>query len=841
MSKPPPSGQPPPAPQLPGPALPVDAALPALLDALSAAPNAVLEAPPGAGKTTRVPLALRGAPWARGRIVMLQPRRLAARAAAARLAALLGEEVGATVGLRIRGETRAGPRTRIEVVTEGVLTRMLQSDPALDGVSAVIFDEIHERALQAELGLALCLEAQAALRPELRLIAMSATLDAQALAALMGDAARLRAEGTLHPVETRWRDAPVAPGRLTDAVAETTQSALSETAGDALVFLPGAAEIARVAARLSALLPADAELHALHGDLPLARQQAALAPAAPGRRKVVLSSAIAETSLTVEGVRIVIDSGLARRSRFDPCSGMSRLITERASRAEADQRRGRAGRLGPGLCLRLWTKGAEGGMTAFAPPEILTADLAGLALDLALWGAPDGAGLAFLDPPPAPALAEARALLRDLGALDAAGALTATGRAMAAMPLHPRLAAMVAQAPQDERATACALAAILSERDPLRVPGQRAGVDLALRLEALADPRRFASLRGLAVDRAALARAAEALRRLRLATGARGPIRPERAGGLLALGWPDRIAQRRPGPAPRHLLSGGKGAALAAEDALAGAPLLVAADLDGDPREAAIRLAAVLSPDDLEAAAGARIGTRRVVEWSARTARVEAEERRVLGALTLRARPLRDAAPEEVAAALCAGVRALGLEALGWTDAAQALRARILWARAQGADLPDVSDAALRDGLEDWLAPWFGAARSAEDLAALDLLAPLRALLGRDGAALLDRAAPARFAAPSGSSHAVDYAQDPPTVALRAQELYGLDIHPMLGRAPLRLALLSPAGRPIALTLDLPGFWRGGWADARKEMRGRYPRHDWPERPWEASPPRARR
>ncbi len=828
---------------LPGTALPVDAALPDLLDALTtgAPPNAVLEAPPGAGKTTRAPLALLQAGWARaGRIVMLQPRRLAARAAAERLAAAFGERVGETVGLRMRGESRVGPRTRVEIVTEGVLTRMLQTDPALTGVAAVIFDEIHERSLQAELGLALCLEAQGALRPDLRLVAMSATLEAAPLARLMGGAALIRAEGRMHAVETRWRDAPVAPGALAREAVEAALAGLAEIAGDALVFLPGAAEIGRVLATLGERVQSNVDLHVLHGDLPLKRQQAALAPAPAGRRKIVLSSAIAETSLTVEGVRLVVDAGLARRARFDPASGMTRLVTERASRAEAEQRRGRAGRLAPGLCLRLWTRGAEGAMEAHAPPEMLTAELSGLALELALWGSADGAGLAFLDPPPAPALAEARALLHDLGALDARGALTPRGRAMAALPLHPRLSAMLLGAAPEEAATARALAAILSGRDPLRAPQQRPGADLTRRLEALADPRRFAAARGLSVDRAALARAAQTARRLARG-GAAGSIRPELAGALLARAYPDRIAQRRrrgdPGAAPRFLLSSGKGARMAADDPLAGLALMVAADLDGDPREALIRLAAPLDADALEAALGPRIETVRIVEWSPRRRRVEAEERRMMGALVLRARMLPDPDPQAVQAALCAGVRALGLGVLSWSRAARLLRDRVRWAREReaGAALPDWSDAALLETLETWLGPYLGDARDADALAAIDLTPPLRAALGHEGALLLDRLAPARFTSPAGAAHAIDYSDDAATVALRAQELYGIDAHPRAGAEPLRLELLSPAGRPIAATSDLPGFWRGGWIDARKDMRGRYPKHDWPERPWEAA------
>jgi ATP-dependent helicase HrpB len=807
-------------------ALPIDAVLDDLRAALRAGPNAVLEAPPGAGKTTRVPLALLGEPWASGRIVMLEPRRLAARAAALRMAETLGEAPGGTVGFRIRGAAEVSARTRIEVVTEGVLTRMLQADPSLEGVSAVIFDEIHERSLNADLGLALCLEAQGALRPDLRLLAMSATLDAAPMARLMGGAALIRAEGRIFPVETVWRDAPLGPrARLADAAAETVRAVLAEADGDVLVFLPGAAEIRRAAAALGA--PAGVAVHELHGAMPFAKQRAALAPDPQGRRKVVLATNIAETSLTVAGVRIVVDAGRARRARFDPGSGMTRLVTERASRAECDQRRGRAGRTAPGVCFRLWTKGEEGGAPAFAPPEIATADLAPLALELAAWGADDPAALAFLDPPPAAAFAEARALLRDLGALDAGGRITGHGRAMAAAPLHPRLAHMTLAA--DDRATAAALAALLEARDPLRGCGE---ADMALRLEALADPKRFARERGREPDRAALAEAAEIRRRL----GARGRIDPAAAGRLLALAYPDRIGLRRPGDAPRYLLSGGKGAALDPADGLAARRLIVAADTDGDPREARIRLAAPLSRAELEAVAGDRIETAEIICWDRRERAVRARRETRLGALVLAAARLADPDPAATAAAMAEGVRDLGLAALPWTPAAERLRARVLRLRALDATAPDWSEDGLLAGLEAWLAPRLFGMRRAEDLAGLDLLAALSDALDHETRQRLDRLFPEAIETPAGARRPIDYARPTPTVSARAQEFYGLDAHPTAGGRPLLIELLSPAGRPIAATSDLPGFWRGGWADARKDMRGRYPKHDWPERPWEAAP-----
>jgi ATP-dependent helicase HrpB len=806
--------------------LPIDAALPDLLAAFDAAPNAVLQAPPGAGKTTRVPLALLNRQWATGRIMVLEPRRLAARGAAERMAATLGQNVGDTVGFRIRGETRTSATTRIEVVTEGVLTRMLQADPSLDGVSAVIFDEVHERNLNADLGLALCLEAQSALRPDLRLLAMSATLDAEPFARLMGGAAVITAEGTAHPVETKWADAPLGDRRIEDAMAETILRALTEHPGDLLAFLPGAAEIGRTAARLAGRLPADVDLREIYGDLPFDRQRAALAPAPPGRRKAVLSSAIAETSLTVEGVRIVVDAGLARRARFDPGSGMSRLETERASRAEADQRRGRAGRTAPGVCIRLWTRGEEGGMPRFAPPEIMSADLTGIALELAIWGAADPGALPFLDPPPAAAFAEARALLGDLGALDRDGRVTAHGRAMAAIPAHPRLAHMILACDPDDAATARTLAAILSERDPLRLPGARPPVDMGQRLAALNDP-------AARVDRAAVERIRVTARRL---GGDRRP-EPAAAGRLLALAYPDRIAMRRPGGEPRFLLSGGKGAKLDADDALAGAAFLAVADADGDPREARIRLAAPLTRAEIDRIFAERIASAREVGWSRRDRTVIARAVTRLGALALDARPLTDARPAELATALAGGVRDLGLAALPWTTAAAALRDRAIWLRANGADdLADLSDAALLEDLDGWLTPHLAGLRRIDDLARLDLTDLLRQRLGWDGARRVDAEAPSHLETPSGARAPIDYGRAQPTARARPQHLYGLDRHPTAAGRPVLLELVSPADRPIAATADLPRFWRGAWADVRHDMRGRYPRHDWPEEPWTAAP-----
>lgn len=812
-------------------ALPIDPVLPDLAAALAARGLAVLEAPPGAGKTTRVPLCLLDR--VPGRILMLEPRRVAARAAADRLAESLGERPGGRVGYRMRGE--AAPGSRIEVVTEGILTRLLQADPELPGIGCIIFDEFHERSLQADLGLALALEARAALRPDLRLLVMSATLDAAPVAALLGDAPRLTAAGRAFPVETRWLERPRGETRIEAAAAELILEALAETDGGLLAFLPGQAEIARTAARLSPRLAAGIVVQPLHGGLPLAAQRAALAPLGPGARKLVLATAIAETSLTIPDVRVVVDAGLARRARFDPGSGMSRLVTERVTRAEAEQRRGRAGRTAPGWCFRLWTRGEEGVLAAFPPPEIASADLTGLALELALWGSPDGGGLAFLTPPPAPALSEARGLLADLGALDARGQVTAHGRALAAMPLHPRLAHMLATAPSP---IAADLAALLEARDPLRGAAGRAPSDLGLRLLALRDLDRAEAEAPVSVDRGAIAALRAEARRLT-------PRRPaDRApdlspGAVLSLAYPDRIARRREGSAPRFLLTGGKGAQLDPADPLAGAPFLVAADLDGDPREARIRRALPVTEADLRTLHADRLRPERLVEWSRRERAVIARERLMLGAVALEDRPWRTAPPEAVAAALAAGVRDLGLATLPWTDAARRFQSRVAFLRSRGeADLPDLTEAALAEGLEEWLAPHLAGLRRIDDLARIDLGAILAGLLDHGARLRLDRLAPAAITAPTGTRLAIDYAGPQPSVAVRLQEMFGTTTHPSAAGVPLLFELLSPAGRPVQTTADLPGFWRTSYADVRRDLRGRYPRHPWPEDPAAAAPTR---
>ncbi|MDP3959450.1 MAG: ATP-dependent helicase HrpB [Pseudorhodobacter sp.] len=829
---------PPPSDPLPPDALPIDAALPALIAALKARGMAVLQAPPGAGKTTRVPLALRAAGIGQGRIVMLEPRRLATRASAERMAETLGEPVGQTVGYRIRGEARVGPTTRIEVVTEGILTRMIQADASLPGVGALIFDEFHERSLNADLGLALALEVRGALRPDLVLLVMSATLDVAPVAALMGDAPVITAQGRAFAVETRWRPRPLpATARLEVAAAALVLQALDETAaigGGVLVFLPGEGEIRRLEAALKGHLPEACAVSPLFGAMDFAAQRAALAPAPAGQRRIVLATAIAETSLTIPYVRVVVDAGRARRARFDPGSGMSRLVTERVTRAEAEQRRGRAGRVAAGVCYRLWTRGEEGGLAAFAPAEIETADLTGLALELALWGGSgDGlAGLAFLTPPNPGAMTEARALLTGLGALDAAGRITAHGRALAALPLHPRLGHMLLRT--GGGGEAATLAALLAERDPLR----GAPPDLALRMAAIRDPVRFEADHPYAVTRAGVERIRLEARRLARATPPAAPPAAPVAltlAQMAALAYPDRIGLRRAGEAPRWLLAGGKGAVMAPGLPLSGARLIVATDLDGDLREAVVRQAVEIGEAELRAVFGPDIRWREVCTWSRRDGRVLARRQECLGALVLDDRPWPEAPPAALAGAALEGLRLIGLP---WSASARRLAARVQLCRRDGADLPDFSEAGILAAAEAWLLPHLGKVRSEADLRGFDLTEPLKQVLGWDGQHLLDRLTPPWFETPLGRRIAIDYEGEAPGIELRLQELFGVGVHPTVGpkHLPLRLTLLSPGGKPVQVTTDLPGFWTSSYAEVRRDLRGRYPRHPWPEDPSAALP-----
>ncbi|MFD2232211.1 ATP-dependent helicase HrpB [Phaeospirillum tilakii] len=822
---------PPPAP------LPIDSVLPELRAALAAHSGAVLLAPPGAGKTTRVPLALRDAPWlGGGKIVMLEPRRLAARAAARRMAAELGEEPGATVGWRVRFESRVGPATRIEVVTEGILTRMLQDDPSLPGIGLVIFDEFHERSLHADLGLALALEAQQGLREDLRLLVMSATLDGAPVARLMGEVPVIDSPGRAFPVETVHLARPE-PRRFAEAVAQAALQAMEDSDGDGLVFLPGSAEIRRVAARLGER-PGRSGLDVvpLYGDLPAAAQDAAIGPAPPGRRKLVLATAIAETSLTIEGVRVVVDAGLARAPRFDPGSGMTRLVTLPVSRAAADQRRGRAGRVAPGRCVRLWSEAEDRALAPRPPAEIEVADLAPLALDLARWGVADPATLAWLDPPPAAHLAAARTLLIGLGALDRAGRITAHGREMARLPLHPRLAHMLLAARQEGLGgLACDLAALLEERDPLR--GTARDADLRRRLRLLrgeGDP---------AADRGVLARIRQSARDVRRRLGLRGGEQdgsPDEAGRVLAFAYPDRIARRRPGGEPRYLLSDGPGALLDPADPLAGEPWLVVADQDGDRREAKIYLATPITLAEIEQDFAESIEMVEICAWDPREESVAARRQRRLGRLALEDKPLDRPDPAALAQAMAEGVRGLGLECLPWTPALRTLRRRVAFLAGLDpeAGWPDLSDPTLLATLEDWLVPYLPGLTRRAHLARLDLAAALEGLLPYDQRRRLDTLAPTHVTVPSGSRLPIDYDGEVPVLAVRLQEMFGCAETPRIaeGRVPLLLHLLSPARRPVQVTRDLASFWANAYRQVRADLKGQYPKHWWPDDPMQAEP-----
>jgi ATP-dependent helicase HrpB len=795
------------------PDLPVRDCLPALLAALGAGCNAVLVAPPGAGKTTMVPLALLDAGWIGGRrIVMLEPRRLAARAAATRMAMLLGEPVGQTVGYRTRHDSAVSAATRVEVVTEGLLVRRLQSDPGLDGVAIVIFDEVHERALDADLALAFCLDLQRTLRPELRLLAMSATADGARLGPML-EARIIESAGRAHPVATSHASRDIAqPRDLPDAMARAVRDALAAHDGDILAFLPGMGEIRRTE---QALAGCGALVLALHGDLPLAEQDRALTQAAT--RRVVLATSIAETSLTVPGVRIVIDGGWRRTPRLDGATGLTRLETVRISRAAAHQRAGRAGREAPGVAIRLWSAALHRGLPEFDRPEILEAELSGLCLACAAWGEAPGE-LPFADPPPAGAIAAAVALLAELGALDAQGGLTDAGRAMAHLGAHPRLAAMMrSAATPGERALAADLAALLEERDPLR--GRDLPSDIGLRLAALDGAGD--------VDRGIVSRIRRAAAQYRRRLGVGDIARDGDPAWLLAAAFPDRIAQRRGEPGSFRL-SGGGGAKLPLGDPLSRARLLAVASLEMK-LGARIRLAAPLDAGRLPPVLAARVTQAVETGLDPVSGSVLARRRRRLGALVLEDRT-EPADPAETAAALAAAV---AVASLPWSDAARQLQARVALARHIEPDggWPDLSDAAL-DADRQWLADHLHGLSRLAEVAKLDLAAVLRARLDWQQASRLDRELPGHIALPGGRA-AVDYTQPVPIAEARAQAFFGLAETPRLagGRIALRLALLSPAGRPIAITADLSGFWQGAWADARRDMRGRYPRHDWPENP----------
>ena len=836
----------------------LESVLPAVRAALAAdGGSAVLVAPPGTGKTTLVPLALLDEPWAAGgRILVLEPRRLATRAAARRMASLLGEDVGGIVGYRTRDERRVGPRSRIEVVTEGILTRRLQHDPELPGV-AVVFDEVHERNLQTDLGMAFALDAKRTIRPDLRILAMSATIDAGRLAALLsagsGGAAVpvIEAGGRPHPVDVRWF--PKKPNeRLEPAITTVIQTALRREEGDALVFLPGAGEITRVAQQLeTAGLPAaGVDIRPLFGMLGAAEQDAALLPSPPGRRRVVLATDIAETSLTVEGVRIVVDSGLARAPRFDVRTGLTRLQTVSISKASAEQRAGRAGRIAPGVVYRLWSKGEHATRRSHNDPEILQVDLAGFALELAAWGTPDADSLAFLDPPPPRTLADGRELLAALAAVDgeANSRITPLGRRMNDLPLHPRLARMVVvsadSGDKDDGILACALAALLEERDVLRGRPDEVPTDLTLRLALIADPTtRHPSADGRAVG-GARRRARELASRAGVDAdrlGGLGAVPPTDVGRVLSLAYPDRLAVRR-SQAGRFQLRTGTGVWVPKGDPLGEEAFLVVADLDGDRREARIRMAAPIDADDVSRRFGEEVEERTSIGWQRdRDELVERVERR-LGGMVLDEITRKPPAGEEVTALLLERVRANGLRALPWDDGSRSLRARVSFLhRVDGAPWPDWSDDALLASLDEWLAPFLlFADRPRRSRTA-------RSVGGPEGAARSRRAGVARFVAPthvtvpSGRRVRLEYedVDDAPILAVAVQEMFGSTTTPTIGRStPVVLHLLSPAGRPVQITRDLAGFWSGSWSDVRKDMAGRYPKHPWPVDPATATPPR---
>jgi ATP-dependent helicase HrpB len=785
--------------------------------------RAVLVAPPGAGKTTVTPLALLDQPWATGKIIVLEPRRLAARAAAARMASTLGEAVGETVGFRVRLQSRISARTRIEVVTEGVFTRMILDDPALEGVSAALFDEFHERSLDADLGLALACDSQAVLRGDLRLLVMSATLDGARVAAALGDAPVIESLGRQYPVETRYAGRGGAL-RLEDHVARTVLSALAETTGDLLVFLPGQGEILRTRDRIVERLRDPAvDVEPLYGALDPAVQDRAIAPAPAGRRKVVLATSIAESSLTIEGVRVVVDCGLARVPRYDPSRGLTRLETVRVSRASADQRRGRAGRTAPGVCYRLWDEEETRALPAYARPEILETDLSRLALDLAQWGVKDAGDLVFLDAPPASAMREARGLLEQLGALDAQGDLTAHGRAMSALPLSPRLAHMVLKgAERGAAGRAAELAVLLGEQG---LGGS--SPDLSDRLT------RWARDSG---PRAKDARALAA----RWARGLSSGRANLDDGLLVAEAFPERVAKAR-GAAGEYQLANGRGAYLDAGDSLAREPWLAVAELGGGETRDRILSAARLDEAMLLDAFEGRIEVADQIE-SDEAGRIQAHRVRRLGRIVIDRRRIESPDPSLIAAALISQVRDQGLGALPWNEASHRLRARAAFLAASGGDWPDLSDEALSADLDAWLAPLLAGKTRLAQIDGGELHMALRALIPWALQARLDAEAPEAWTAPTGTRATIDYAAGGgPRIEIRVQELFGLGSHPSVagGRVPLTLALLSPARRPIQTTKDLPGFWKGSWADVRKDMRGRYPRHPWPEDP-AAAPPTTR-
>ena len=832
------------------PALPIVEALPALLDALAHHPRVLLVAPPGAGKSTVVPLAVLDSAWlGQKKILMLEPRRLAARAVANRMAQLLDEPVGKTVGYRTRLDTKVGRDTRIEVVTEGILTRMLQDNSELPSIGLVVFDEFHERSLNADLGLALCLESQQMLREDLRLLVMSATLDVQPLARLLGGAPIITANGRSFEVETHYvprrADLPVEL-----QTAQAVRRALEQHDGDVLCFLPGAAEIGRVQRNLDAAgLAAGVRVLPLYGELAGAAQDAALAPSIRGERKVVLATTIAETSLTIEGIRVVIDAGLRRYAEFDPASGMSRLVTAKVSQAAADQRRGRAGRISAGFCYRLWSEGTQASLAPQTAPEMAHADLAPLALELACWGALEAGSLRWLDPPPPAPLAQARDLLRQLDAIDSAARVTPHGRALARVGAHPRLAHMLVKARERGAARLGSdLAAILSERDILRAAFGARDVDLRLRINAIRGDTRSLPA-GISVDARALAQASRAsvTWQRQLAAGIADTVDPHDATGeLLALAYPDRIGRAR-GDGGRYVLSSGRGARFAEPQALSKSEFIVAAELDGAEREARIFLAAPVRLAAIEEMFASRIADTVQIAWDDREQAIRARRERRLGELVLDSTELRNPDPTALQTAALVGLRQLGLGVLPWTAELAQWRARVALMRQfavpSSDPWPDLSDAALLSTLDEWARPWIVGYTRKDHFSRMDLGNALRSRLTYAQHAILDRQAPTHYAVPSGSHIPIDYLDgDVPTLSVRLQEMFGLSLTPSVaaGKLPLLLKLLSPAGRPVQITRDLVSFWARGYHEVKKDLKGRYPKHYWPDDPYTAEPTRRR-
>ena len=813
--------------------LPIEAALPELLAALRTGSNAVLVAPPGAGKTTAVAPALLAETWCEGEILLLSPRRLAARAAAERMAEQAGERVGETIGYATRLDSKRSARTRILVLTEGIFRNRIQADPELAGVSAVLFDEVHERSLDSDFGLALALDAQGALRPEMRLLAMSATLDGARFAALMGDAPVIESQGRSHPIELRHLGRSI-ERRIEDEVATTVRRALAEAEGSLLAFLPGVAEIERTAERLDAL-PADVDLHRLHGTLDPGEQRTAILAAPAGRRKVVLATSIAETSLTLDGVRIVVDSGLARRPRYDRSAGITRLVTERASQASVTQRAGRAGRQAPGTVYRLWEEAATAALPRFDPPEILEADLSALLLDCAIWGVADPRALKWIDPPPAAAVDEARKRLLSLGAIEASGRPTEHGKGIAALPLAPRLAHMMIEAEiRGWGETAAEVAVLLSERG---LGGSEPDLEMRLRRWRGERGKRAEAARGLGKRWLELTRSSRAKSKRSGMIAEKRPsisLGTNEVGASLALAFPDRVSKRRDASGENWISAGGRGFRLDPLSPLAREHWLAVAEVGGSAAGARILSAAPRTEATVESLFTDRIESGTQLNFDPATGAVRPRRGIRLGAITLSEGQDSEAPPAEIAAALVEGVRQHGLDLLPWSETGRALRRRAGFARAHDPSLPDLSDAALTASLDDWLPSLVAGRKRLADVDPAALSGALDAALGWDGRKLLDRLAPATFETPAGSSHAIDYeAEAGPTVTVRVQALFGLAAHPTVaaGKVPLVLSLTSPAGRPIQTTRDLPGFWAGSWAAIAKEMRGRYPRHPWPEDP----------